>query len=160
LLIFQHKAPNYKAPLPQLRADQKAFKNIPVIKEKPINLSMRFPLPTFPIIFTFSLTTATRIFYNNGTLTGWSISPPKPEHKGVVTGVTNLFAVPPTALKTIQTYDPSYTGRYHSEARSMPILKEPLPTTPSLSASKKGLAIRSYPELQSRTIHCRFLRIM
>ena len=98
---------------------------------------MRFPLPTFPIIFTFSLTTATRIFYNNGTLTGWSISPPKPEHKGVVTEVTNLFAVPPTALKTIQTYDPSYTGRYHSEARSMPILKEPLPTTPSLSASKK-----------------------
>ncbi|KAL2628671.1 hypothetical protein R1flu_013357 [Riccia fluitans] len=57
--------------------------------------------------------TATVIFHNKGTVSGWdSINK---EHKGVVEEVTNLSYEPPTSIKCIQTYDSSYTGRYHSE---------------------------------------------
>ncbi|KAJ3941476.1 uncharacterized protein N0V96_008186 [Colletotrichum fioriniae] len=37
------------------------------------------------------------------------------EHNGVVQTVTNVVYKGSTALKMTQTYDPSYTGRYHSE---------------------------------------------
>ncbi|KAK9414863.1 putative Polysaccharide lyase [Seiridium unicorne] len=38
------------------------------------------------------------------------------ENKGTVTQVDNVSYEPSTSLKMIQTYDSSWTGRYHSEA--------------------------------------------
>jgi hypothetical protein len=51
--------------------------------------------------------------HNTGTQSGWSAT--YVEHKGSVNEVTNVTYEGPTALKMTQTYDPSYTGRYHSE---------------------------------------------
>ncbi|KAJ6780417.1 hypothetical protein PWT90_02304 [Aphanocladium album] len=58
-------------------------------------------------------TTATRLFYNSGTLQGWDYV--RREHKGTVDEVTNVSYKSGTSLKMTQTYDPSYNGRYHSE---------------------------------------------
>ncbi|KAJ5109972.1 hypothetical protein N7532_002617 [Penicillium argentinense] len=56
---------------------------------------------------------ATQIFSNTGTTSGWdSINH---EHKGTVVQVTNVVDQGSTALKMTQTYDSSYSGRYHSE---------------------------------------------
>lgn len=53
------------------------------------------------------------IFHNTGTTDGWdSIIE---EHDGSVFDVTNVVHDGPTAIKTTQVYDPSYSGRYHSE---------------------------------------------
>ncbi|WP_434390150.1 polysaccharide lyase [Melittangium boletus] len=52
-------------------------------------------------------------FHNTGTLSGWNAI--NREHKGTVNEVTNLTYEGPTAIKVTQIYDPSYTGRYHSE---------------------------------------------
>lgn len=57
---------------------------------------------------------ATYPFYNPGTLPGnWDAS--RAEHDGTVQQVTNVVYKGTTALKMTQTYDGSYTGRYHSE---------------------------------------------
>ncbi|KAL1873104.1 hypothetical protein VTK73DRAFT_1109 [Phialemonium thermophilum] len=58
-------------------------------------------------------TQATQTFYNSGTLSGWDNI--LKEHEGTVDQVTNVVYKGPTAIKVTQTYDPSYTGRYHSE---------------------------------------------
>ncbi|MCJ1339655.1 hypothetical protein MMC09_004945 [Bachmanniomyces sp. S44760] len=65
-------------------------------------------------VISFGLTArATPLFQNTGTSSGWdSINQ---EHSGTVAEVTNVFYEGPTALKMTQIYDPSYTGRYHSE---------------------------------------------
>jgi hypothetical protein len=57
---------------------------------------------------------ATPLFQNHGTLAGWDGF--NHEDKGTVTEVSNVYFGPSTSLKMIQTYDPSWTGRYHSEA--------------------------------------------
>ena len=73
-------------------------------------------------ILAFSLTAqATQIFRNTGTRSGWdSINE---EHSGSVQQVTNLVYEGSTALKMTQIYDPSYTGRYHSEVTKNNIYK-------------------------------------
>ena len=50
---------------------------------------------------------------NTGTVSGWNAI--NREHKGTVTEVSNVTYEGPTAIKVTQVYDPSYTGRYHSE---------------------------------------------
>ncbi|CAH0046059.1 unnamed protein product [Clonostachys solani] len=62
------------------------------------------------------LADATRLFYNSGTVSGWS-GDPFTENKGTVAEVTNVYSKGPTALKMTQTYDSSWKGRYHSEVR-------------------------------------------
>ncbi|MFP2957822.1 polysaccharide lyase [Myxococcus sp. 1LA] len=56
---------------------------------------------------------AAQIFRNTGTLSGWNAL--LREHRGSITEVTNVTYEGPTALKMTQIYDPSYSGRYHSE---------------------------------------------
>lgn len=56
---------------------------------------------------------ASVIFHNTGTLSGWNSI--NHEHNGSVSEVTNVTYEGPTAIKVTQVYDPSYTGRYHSE---------------------------------------------
>jgi polysaccharide lyase-like protein len=57
--------------------------------------------------------TATVIFQNTGTTSGWSSI--NQEHLGTVQQVTNIVYSGTTAIKATQVYDPGYTGRYHSE---------------------------------------------
>ncbi|GAP85924.1 putative polysaccharide lyase [Rosellinia necatrix] len=57
---------------------------------------------------------ATQSFNNPGTLAGWDTF--THENKGTVQEVTNVVYKGSTALKMTQVYDPSWTGRYHSEA--------------------------------------------
>ncbi|KAB5562772.1 polysaccharide lyase [Coniochaeta sp. 2T2.1] len=57
--------------------------------------------------------TATVIFRNTGTLSGWDKT--LKEHSGTVEQVSNVVYAGSTAIKVTQTYDPGYTGRYHSE---------------------------------------------
>ncbi|KAI2689295.1 CAZyme family PL20 [Penicillium roqueforti] len=65
-------------------------------------------------LLALSLTaSATQIFSNSGTTSGWSST--NQEHSGTVQEVTNVVYKGPTALKMTQVYDSSYTGRYHSE---------------------------------------------
>ncbi|KAI0145861.1 polysaccharide lyase family 20 protein [Hypoxylon sp. NC0597] len=59
------------------------------------------------------LVTATPIFKNSGTLKGWDGI--NHEHKGTVSEVKDQSYKPDTSIKVVQTYDPNYTGRYHSE---------------------------------------------
>lgn len=56
---------------------------------------------------------ATQIFRNTGTTSGWDST--NQEHSGSVQEVSNVVYKGSTALKMIQIYDPSWTGRYHSE---------------------------------------------
>ncbi|APR88566.1 secreted glycosyl hydrolase [Minicystis rosea] len=56
---------------------------------------------------------AAATFHNTGTLSGWDFI--NREHNGSVNEVTNVTYKGTTALKVTQIYDPSYTGRYHSE---------------------------------------------
>ncbi|KAJ7430829.1 polysaccharide lyase-domain-containing protein [Mycena latifolia] len=58
---------------------------------------------------------ATQTFANRGTTpAGWDFV--LKEHQGTVDQVTNVvYGVDGTAIKVTQTYDPGYTGRYHSE---------------------------------------------
>ncbi|KAK3317130.1 polysaccharide lyase [Cercophora scortea] len=60
-----------------------------------------------------TITQAVQLFSNTGTTSGWSSI--QTEHNGQVTQVTNVVGEGTTALKMTQTYDSSYTGRYHSE---------------------------------------------
>lgn len=53
-------------------------------------------------------------FQNRGTLDGWSGF--NHENKGNVTVASNIYYEQNTSLKMTQTYDPTWTGRYHSEA--------------------------------------------
>ena len=57
---------------------------------------------------------ATRLFYNPGTIDGWSSQPFK-EKEGTVTEVSNVVYEGDKALKMTQTFVEGYTGRYHSE---------------------------------------------
>lgn len=56
---------------------------------------------------------AERLFYNNGNLDNWDYI--REEHNGVVQVVDNVAFSPPSSIKVTQTYDESYSGRYHSE---------------------------------------------
>jgi hypothetical protein len=56
---------------------------------------------------------ATQTFSNTGTTSGWTTQ--NIEHEGTIDQVTNVVYNGTTALKVTQTYDASYTGRYHSE---------------------------------------------
>ena len=56
---------------------------------------------------------ASQIFRNTGTTSGWTGQ--VLEHKGRIQEVTNIAYEGSTGLKFEQTYDPSYSGRYHSE---------------------------------------------
>ncbi|KAK3951367.1 polysaccharide lyase [Pseudoneurospora amorphoporcata] len=59
----------------------------------------------------------TQIFSNHGTLSGWDDQ--RTENKGKISEVTNIAYEGGTALKFEQTYDPSYSGRYHAEVRTL-----------------------------------------
>ncbi|CAG8958313.1 hypothetical protein HYFRA_00000669 [Hymenoscyphus fraxineus] len=64
----------------------------------------------------------TPLFQNPGTITGWDETP-VPEHDGTISEVSNIFYKGPTALKMTQTYDSSYSGRYHSEVKKYNVEK-------------------------------------
>ncbi|KAJ7018456.1 polysaccharide lyase [Mycena alexandri] len=62
-------------------------------------------------------TSATQTFANRGTVpAGWDET--QVEHEGTISQVTNIVygTNGGTAIKATQSYDPGYTGRYHSEA--------------------------------------------
>ncbi|KAL0465263.1 polysaccharide lyase family 20 protein [Neurospora intermedia] len=59
----------------------------------------------------------TQIFSNHGTLSGWDGQ--QTENKGKISEVTNVVYEGGTALKFEQTYDSSYSGRYHAEVRTL-----------------------------------------
>ncbi|KAI1356885.1 polysaccharide lyase [Xylaria sp. FL0043] len=65
---------------------------------------------------------ATQIFSNTGTMSGWDEY--THEDKGTVQEVTNVVYKGSTALKMTQVYDPSWTGRYHSEAVKYNVYKK------------------------------------
>lgn len=56
---------------------------------------------------------AAKSFYNAGTLNGWDYV--RKEHQGTVDQVSNMVYKGGSALKMTQTYDPNYSGRFHSE---------------------------------------------
>lgn len=64
---------------------------------------------------------ATPIFQNTGTSSGWDFT--NTEHEGTVQQVENVYRKGPDALKMTQIYDSSYTGRYHSEVGKQNIYK-------------------------------------
>lgn len=72
-----------------------------------------------PLLFVlFALLAIVRteqIFTNRGTLDGWGGI--QTEHKGEIREVTDVFFDQPPALVMTQTFDASYSGRYHSEVR-------------------------------------------
>jgi hypothetical protein len=74
---------------------------------------MRIPLLTLGLP---AVATATQLFTNHGTTSGWSSS--FKEHKGTINQVTNIVKSGSTALKMTQTYDPAYTGLYHAEVHA------------------------------------------
>ncbi|KAI0540735.1 polysaccharide lyase [Xylaria digitata] len=65
---------------------------------------------------------AAQLFSNTGTLSGWDTT--NHENKGTVQEVTNVVYKGSTALKMTQVYDPSWTGRYHSEAVKYNVYKK------------------------------------
>lgn len=65
---------------------------------------------------------ASQIFSNTGTMSGWDAF--TRENKGTVQEVTNVVYKGSTALKMTQVYDPSWTGRYHSEAVKYDVYKK------------------------------------
>lgn len=70
-------------------------------------------LPSAALLALSLTAQATQIFSNTGTTSGWDST--NKEHSGTVQQVTNVVYQGPTALKMTQIYDPSYSGRYHSE---------------------------------------------
>lgn len=58
---------------------------------------------------------------NTGTLAGWNHI--QKENKGSVSEVTNVTYEGGTALKMTQTYDASYTGRYHAEVHKYDVYR-------------------------------------
>lgn len=58
---------------------------------------------------------AEQIFSNRGTLEGWGGT--QTEHKGEIKESTGIFFDEAPALSMSQTFDASYSGRYHSEVR-------------------------------------------
>src|SRR5882762_8252941 len=64
---------------------------------------------------------ASVIFHNTGTLSGFSSH--NAEHNGSIAEVTNLTYSGTTAIKALQVFDSSYTGRYHSEVVANNIYK-------------------------------------
>ncbi|KAI4870887.1 polysaccharide lyase family 20 protein [Hypoxylon rubiginosum] len=69
----------------------------------------------------FILVSAVPVFKNQGTLDGWDGT--NHEHKGTVSQVSDKSYKPDTAIKVVQIYDPSYTGRYHSEVRKKDVYR-------------------------------------
>ena len=78
-----------------------------------------------PNIALFSLLapaiSATPVFKNHGTLDGWDGI--NHEHKGTVTEASNVSYKSGKSIKVEQTYDPSYSGRYHSEVYKTNVYK-------------------------------------
>ncbi|KAI1503309.1 polysaccharide lyase [Biscogniauxia marginata] len=72
------------------------------------------PTAAFVIGLAASAAQATQFWHNEGTTDGWDTF--THENKGTVQQVSNMFYKGSTALKMTQIYDPSWTGRYHSEA--------------------------------------------
>jgi hypothetical protein len=54
-------------------------------------------------------------FENNGTKEGWPNYPQKPEAKGTIDDVSTPTYHSTSAIQFTQTFEPGYTGRYHSE---------------------------------------------
>ncbi|TVY33209.1 hypothetical protein LSUB1_G007201 [Lachnellula subtilissima] len=67
---------------------------------------------------------ATQLFNNTGTTAGWDAIFIDSGSKGTVQQVTNVVYQGPSALKMTQTYDSSYTGRYHSEVHHYNAMKK------------------------------------
>jgi hypothetical protein len=67
------------------------------------------------LLATLPAVRAEQIFSNRGTLSGWGGT--QTEHKGEIKEVTDVFFDEPPALVMTQTFDASYSGRYHSEVR-------------------------------------------
>ena len=75
---------------------------------------MRFAtLPTILVALGATAAQAVQTFANTGTKSGWNQT--YTENKGTVEEVTNIFYKGPTSLKMTQTWDPSWSGRFHSE---------------------------------------------
>lgn len=64
---------------------------------------------------------STQTFVNTGITSGWSSQ--NIEHNGSINQVTNVVYNGTSALKFTQVYDPSYTGRYHSEKAELQVYK-------------------------------------
>ena len=82
-----------------------------------------YTLVSLALAVRIAIVGATPVFQNKGTkedassvgsFRGWDQY--NHEDHGTVDQVDNVYLEGPTALKMIQTYDPSWTGRYHSEA--------------------------------------------
>ncbi|KAI2639859.1 polysaccharide lyase family 20 protein [Hypomontagnella submonticulosa] len=67
------------------------------------------------------LVSAAPTFKNHGTVAEWDGT--NHEHKGTVTQVNSASYKPDTSIKVVQIYDPSYTGRYHSEVFKTDVYK-------------------------------------
>ena len=67
------------------------------------------------LLATLPAVRAEQIFTNRGTLEGWEGT--QTEHNGEIKEVTDVFFDVAPALAMSQTFDASYTGRYHSEVR-------------------------------------------
>ncbi|KAI1406597.1 polysaccharide lyase family 20 protein [Hypoxylon fuscum] len=67
------------------------------------------------------LVSAVPVFKNKGTLDDWDGT--NHEHKGTVSQVSDQSYKPDTSIKVVQTYDSSYSGRYHSEVFKKDIYK-------------------------------------
>jgi hypothetical protein len=68
---------------------------------------------TVALGLTASSSTATVLFHNTGTTSGWNLL--FAEHKGSIAQVTSPVFKGSTAIRVTQVFDPNYTGRYHSE---------------------------------------------
>lgn len=74
---------------------------------------------------TISAVHAEQVFSNTGTTDGWGEL--FTEHHGTISQVDNIYysgVTDKTALKFTQEYDPSYSKRYHSEARLFDVYVE------------------------------------
>lgn len=70
-------------------------------------------IPSLLVALGASVAQATQSFSNTGTKAGWDQI--YTEDKGTVDEVTNIVYKGATALKMTQTWDPSWSGRFHSE---------------------------------------------
>ncbi|KAL7626705.1 hypothetical protein AAE478_003479 [Parahypoxylon ruwenzoriense] len=68
------------------------------------------------------LAAATPVFKNSGTTAGWDGT--NHEHKGTVSQVQDVTYKTGSALKMVQIYDSSYSGRYHSEVYKKDVYTE------------------------------------
>jgi hypothetical protein len=66
-------------------------------------------------IYVINVSNGNVTFENNGTKEGWPNYPQTPEAKGTITDVSTPTYHSTSAIQFTQTFEPGYTGRYHSE---------------------------------------------